>query len=493
MPVQSKYQFTEYPDGFTITAPQRVPVRVTLCPTGFRVKVEGLIQLMLFPELDAEGEPPLAASLPQYQRLVHAVTETVMSKWTSPRGGESRWPIEKWAREKTRRALGGRIHEQWRRLTAKADPVIWSVQKAIFAAAPFSDVPLLHAPGLYEDPYLASDIRSYRAAATVVSMADELCHFHDEQAARRNAAPAGATDADQEEEEYFGPSPEYVVDQLVADWQGLCSPTCAPYGSLSRTLMQLPGGISLHALGAFPLVYLVRPMTDRLELATLLLAARVEDELSDDDCPSRFRVFYHARRAEIREAMELVSTDVGEPLSHRRTNDIATFVRYLYDFPEDHRGGLRSLARKAVHWHRTVGQRRRALAELQRRIREETLTQQPPIPLPEIDGVRFLASVADILDEGERMRHCIGYYAERAVAGECYLFHVDYRGESASVEVNKFGKVRQAHGPDNQPNRASRYGDLVLSRWGASFESDAEPFEDDRPYCEADYYEAAYA
>jgi len=107
------------------------------------------------------------------------------------------------------------------------------------------------------------------------------------------------------------------------------------------------------------------------------------------------------------------------------------------------------------------------------RLDEETPTKPPPIAVPDIPGVRFLSNVGDIQAEGEQMHHCITLYAERAVAGHSYLFHVDYEGNCASVEVDLRGQVRQSCGPRNKPTRASEHGARILRRWGGEFKTAA--------------------
>jgi len=94
-----------------------------------------------------------------------------------------------------------------------------------------------------------------------------------------------------------------------------------------------------------------------------------------------------------------------------------------------------------------------------------TPTARPPFALPEVAGIRFLATVGEVVEEGQRMGHCIGNYAAAAVAGDCYLFHVDYQGDSASVEVGSDGIVRQAAGPENADNPATRWGKRQLRDW----------------------------
>jgi hypothetical protein len=56
------------------------------------------------------------------------------------------------------------------------------------------------------------------------------------------------------------------------------------------------------------------------------------------------------------------------------------------------------------------------------------------------------------------MQHCIASYAKRAHQGLCYLFHVEFEGERASVEVNPQGVVLQSQGPRDRPNKATVWG-----------------------------------
>jgi PcfJ-like protein len=100
------------------------------------------------------------------------------------------------------------------------------------------------------------------------------------------------------------------------------------------------------------------------------------------------------------------------------------------------------------------------------RFGEHRATGRPPIPLPGQPNVVFLDTVGAVTREGERMHHCIASYIPRAVAGNCFLFHVDYAGEQASVEVNPWGQVTQAFGPSNKRNVAAQWGRRVLGSWG---------------------------
>ena len=93
-----------------------------------------------------------------------------------------------------------------------------------------------------------------------------------------------------------------------------------------------------------------------------------------------------------------------------------------------------------------------------------------PIPLPESNDklkVRFLDTVAAIACEGEKMKHCIATYINKALSGDSFLFHIDHleTGQVASVEVDRFGRVIQSQGPANFINTAAKQGESFLKEW----------------------------
>jgi hypothetical protein len=200
-----------------------------------------------------------------------------------------------------------------------------------------------------------------------------------------------------------------------------CPEGLKPYRALNKTLTELPGGVPLSLLCA---PYLSVPCLNNY--------GNSEDQFSS-----------------------------------RRTREISIVVGYLDDYPEAHQGNLVGLADRAIRWHRQEQE------EVQRRMLERlgptTPTARPPVPLPELPGVHFLATVGEVVDEGQRMQHCIASYAEKAVMGWCYLFHVDFEGAEASVAVHPQGGVLQAQGPKNSRNAATVYGERILSAWGRQF------------------------
>lgn len=98
--------------------------------------------------------------------------------------------------------------------------------------------------------------------------------------------------------------------------------------------------------------------------------------------------------------------------------------------------------------------------------------------LPDEPGVSFLATVGEIVEEGNRMKHCIGLMAKRAVTGRSYFFHVNRAGEQASVEVRRAGRVVQVCGPMNRSNAATQWAAKVLRRWGSQFPAELPPLRE---------------
>ena len=71
----------------------------------------------------------------------------------------------------------------------------------------------------------------------------------------------------------------------------------------------------------------------------------------------------------------------------------------------------------------------------------------------------------DIVDEGQRMGHCVASYVPEAIAGRCYLFHVDHEGDAATVMVQWDGAITEAAGPRNRRNEALPWGVGQLRQW----------------------------
>ncbi len=315
---------------------------------------------------------------------------------------------------------------------ATLDPRVARVVAALEAVrAPPSR--LAYAPALLAAPWVVEDVVRFPAAAIALGWIDDfVCAGRDDLDGRVRA---------------------------LCDWRSLFSPNCVSYRSLNRTLMQLPAGFPGDLLPSLARVRLPRPVTDPLELAAVCIVT----ELPDAFLTRLPDIVLHARGDELAVAVARVGATIGRRLSPRRTADLRVALRFISDYPGDCRGRLGGLVDRAIRWHR-AGPDARVIIE---RIGEtDTPTARPPVPLPTAPGIRFLATVGEVVAEGERMRHCIGAYAEHALAGRCFLFHVFYGGAHASVEVDRRGRVMQASGPANTTNAAVAWGRRLLAAWG---------------------------
>ena len=356
-----------------------------------------------------------------------------------------------------------------------------SCSVSIFAATlGVADVSM--SPELYRDPYLVRDIVRYRAAAIATRNVEWLGEDAREQkvktsshavSLRKLALELGVRlritvgtartalsldDDDQADEICDADHRCHSLDDLQG-WRGLFSPTGQPYRSLNRTLTHLPGGVPHGLVCALASLQLDRPVLDRAELAVATLFAANQHRCRNQ---STARVFVSARRPHIREALRRVAAHTRNDLTFRRTRDLRFLVRFLLDFPEDHRGTLVGLADKAIRWH----QHQLGLERSRIRLQYDSDKRLVAPPLPPPAEAKFLETVEEVLAEGERMGHCIASMIPNAVMGYCYLFHVEYEGEFASIMVNRHGHVVEAQGPRNQRNLASARGERLLRAWG---------------------------
>lgn len=339
------------------------------------------------------------------------------------------------------------------------NPEAHAVQRAVLAVSPA--VPRIACdPSFFREPYLTRDIIQYRAAA--IALANLESHLFAPWCARRER-PAH-------------PEPEAMLAAL-REWRGLFSPTSRPYRSLNRTLMNLPGDVPPDLVPHLRTFELTRPLTDGIVLTAVLLhvSDRRAARLAETSVQQR-RILERASPADIMAAVDAIGEFTGRTLCADRVQDLGFAVRFLIDHPAPFEGNLEGLVRRTIRWHE--GLRERARRPEQGRpadvpdpptrvgIRHTRPTARPPIPLPKIPGVEFLASVDRIYAEARMMDNCIASYASSAVSGDCYLFHVKYGGKHASIEIDPLGHVRQAEGPSNSHNEAAAWGAERLADWG---------------------------
>ena len=67
-----------------------------------------------------------------------------------------------------------------------------------------------------------------------------------------------------------------------------------------------------------------------------------------------------------------------------------------------------------------------------------------------------LDTLEKVFTESVRMNHCVWSYSDAAIRGKTFLYHVEYNGTEATVEISPTGTIIQAYGPHNQVNKASQ-------------------------------------
>jgi hypothetical protein len=467
MSASSKYVFQDRPDGFTVAAPDRCTTHVALhdgmCWTVCR-------------DGEVSAYDRATYGLCEYYALSRRIAEELMHDW-HPRQEPRSWPgIKRWATDGVAGAIGKQAHERWQRLLDTVDPTVLAVHKAVFAAT-MGCGPVLFEPELYTRRWVVRDIVRYRAAAVAASQAQALAQNlplrrakhsalyvelkAELEALRRRAEDAGFTLHSMMHPWGDRPLPEIDAVDALEEWRALFSIYGEPYTSLDRTLMNLPGGVPASLVCLLCHVRLARPYTERLPLLALLAYVQVVRERYGCD-NFNGRVFANATTDELKRAVTAVGKYRHADLSHRKTVDVLSAIRFLADYPEPHHGRLGGLVDKAIRWHRD------GVAEEARKIVEELGTDTPvaqPNVLPAIPGVRFLDTVGAVCEEGAALGHCVATYATDAVRGHTYLFHVEHAGDQATVQMAPDGRIVQARGPHNQKNGAATWGRRTLGQW----------------------------
>jgi hypothetical protein len=291
---------------------------------------------------------------------------------------------------------------------------------------------LLLVPEFYEDPHLPDDLARYPAAvaATQFLVADEN-------------------------------PPENL--RLLRRWRSLFSPSGRSYRSLNLTLDAVKEGMPLRLLPELRRIKLRNPITDPIHLKVLLRTVHAVSRIRRRDVDPVLRILANAKLDELRDAFEQVAEHYNVAgLNHVSHLAERRFVRLLLSVEPTRRMRLRRLLDTAIQ-----REREREMLEAIREVGgPERPTAEPPINLPDHPEVRFLATVADVLDESEGMHHCIHTYARGAVLGQYYLFHVTHDGQHATAQVDNDGDLVAVQGPRNSENEAVERAKELLRPWG---------------------------
>lgn len=268
----------------------------------------------------------------------------------------------------------------------------------------------------------------------------------------------------------------YESEPWKDDWMLSFAYNNEKYRSLTRTLMNLPNGIIVSDLISFKHIVLPEPVLTKYKffaysaVATDISPYRTNDKdtektkwflevikrSTDDDIKNAIKYMWHY----------FPDTNTGD---FRKLVSIKQTLKMIFDYLGEYGNwNILGLAKRSEVYHHDMEVMRLAQEERLRKEREElkqSKTALPPISLPKNENIKFLDSYESVQKEGSKMQHCIAQYAEKAVRGGCYLFHVDYKDQMASVEISPKGFVVQSYGQKDTTNDASQYGRNVLGKW----------------------------
>lgn len=341
--------------------------------------------------------------------------------------------VKEWAKLKTKRTLAKTMRDLWKK---KNEEIVLEetrlLHRKVFSISSGkygSDTLLKILENKEQYEYLIKDLLNYRAArALLATMSDK----------------------------YF----------LNGDWKEFFGDMSS--GSMRKTLMNIPGVPYWYVTAFSSLGHsLPEPATTMIRYMAYASISRHHSANWKD----LSKVILRSSDNDIKEAVEAVwEYNNNRPKGgFRNARSIEFALNFIYDYNDEiGEWDINGLCKRSIKYHIDLAEGRR-IEELDRLKKQgvdlEQKTSLPPLPLPADNNIRFLDTFGSIIEEGNKMGHCIGGYASEALRGNCYLFHVDYAEEMASVEVSPYGYVVQSHGPQNKSNKASAYGQRVLSKW----------------------------
>jgi hypothetical protein len=490
------YVIVDRPSGFDVEGAHDI-VRVRLLPTNWEVWT-----------LD-EG-PRSCMSIPLYsfglvrEKLINSyLQDDYRAQWRLEEGSRARAKLERSLKRKEhqlRKLLGPPVHRRLRRVLSRVSPLMLAIQHATRAsrcdaqASTEYYASVLPDPAWIQDPHVHRDILTHRAAAiaaghltklvpawlrrVVPDLADAPPSALDDPATRVAIAarhPFLASEAGLEVlRQWMVDWPLGMSATLVEAmrfWQDLFSRNGVSDERLEHTLANVPEGFPDYLLCALRHVRVRRPLTDRLELLVTTIVARRYDDIGfyEAALDRNADVLLDARHDEIVQAMRRVGAYFGHDLEPRYTGYVRVLVDFLLDYPEPHRGSIVGLAEEAIASDLRTLERDRS--EVVATLGASTPSARPPIPLPDIPGVRFLATVQEIADTGVELRSRLARSARRAVDGNWYVFRVDHDGGKGAVRVGRDGLLAPPPYPECRPT----WGQKTLHAWAAGFRPTPRP------------------
>lgn len=373
-----------------------------------------------------------------FRRIIKSISSIIYNGWKCKEGTkfQAEIKIKEWAESHTSRVINYLVYPIWKEKVSEIDPTVVELHKSLFSVSGggghFARIKNVIDS---KNKHVINDILKYRAARI------HMLYKRDYR-------------------EYI-PTESWMLDY---------SRERELYGSLRKTLSNLPANIVPGMLFNLENIRLPEPATSRIRLLSYLsLAQRYE--------PTNLDVITRSTDEQIKQAIKYIWNlyPGKKKSSFLSASEICRAIGLIFDMPGEYgKIDIIGAARRSHEYHRDIERQTRLQQEEYMRKNAHKMEQNtatPPIPLPKNDEIKFLSTYRDVVEEGNKMGHCIATYAAGAVGGHCYLFHVDYKGEAASVEVGPDGIVKQSYGPRDSHNKASEYGRNVLSKWAKGLQS----------------------
>jgi cell division ATPase FtsA len=217
---------------------------------------------------------------------------------------------------------------------------------------------------------------------------------------------------------------------------------------------------------------LVRPVESELHLDILVAATRA------GVAPSWLTALQWATERGLNTALEAVNVDVGDRpgavggprvigtglsallMANRTQTPIVRLVRALARIEPDVAAGSATAGSGGLVRAAVQGARLLRGAPVVRSL------GSPRWSPPSAPGVRLITTDVELVEEGQRMHHCVANRVPRALRGASFVFHVDHEGEQATVELDADGDLVAVFGFANEVDTpACRHARGIFTGW----------------------------
>jgi len=353
-----------------------------------------------------------------------------------------------WATATGKQKLRRQLYQAWQELLSECDPRVVAVQRAMTASCG-----KCMEPGLaYHIDYGNPDLKHHAARLYVMR---------------------------------YGGLPD--------NWMDTLSPTGKKYPALTKTLMNLPYGLSGSILDKIAQTQLPTALKDRVQL----IAAVYASQTLANRIATQPATHIKAAVAQFRCEMARVNRR-PQPSPHMlampSTKDVLAAIQYMRDYerahPQPKGSNANSIMKRAIEWHRTLAaaaqhqaqpnpaqpvpvrlapqttwaQQAKAMGGFPG---EDTPTKRSACNLESIQGFRRLTTVGDMIAESLAMGHCIATHWSYAIRDDGFheFYHVEYDSTSASLEWDPDHRcVVQCYGPNNTSNAATRWAQKQIRK-----------------------------